>query len=214
MWSGKEPGVYASWVECERQVRGVEGARYKSFDSEAEATQAFDEGAERYLSPAIRRVVEKKNLLLLPESERPIYPSVSVDGACSGNPGMMEYRGVDTATGRELFHFGPVLGGTNNIAEFLALVHILALVQQQAVAHPSEAEHLLTLPIYSDSRTAQAWLKKGHCATKLAETQENAQLFAIIQRAERWLKTHTYRNPILKWKTEVWGEIPADFGRK
>ena len=214
VWSGKQPGVYSSWEECEKQVKGVDGARYKSFDTESDARQAFNDGADMYLSPAIRRVVEKKNLLLLPESERPVYPSVSVDGACSGNPGMMEYRGVDSATGRELFHFGPVAGGTNNIAEFLALVHVLALLQQQASSDPEHAEQLLTLPVYSDSRIAQAWLRKRCCATKLAETSDNAQLFAIIERAEKWVQTHTWRNPVIKWKTEVWGEIPADFGRK
>ena len=29
-----------------------------------------------------------------------------------------------------------------------------------------------------------------------------------------WLRTHPFRVPILKWDTQNWGEIPADFGRK
>lgn len=214
VWSGKTPGVYSSWEECEKQVKGVEGARYKSFDTTAAAQQAFDDGADIHLSPGIRRVVEKKNIALLPADQQPRYPSLSVDGACSGNPGMMEYRGVDSATGREIFHFGPVGGGTNNIGEFLALVHVLALLQQEAQRRPSEAKELLAMPVYSDSRTAQAWLKKGHCATKLQQDEGNKELFRIIQRAENWLATHTYTNPVLKWQTELWGEIPADFGRK
>ncbi len=214
MWSGRSTGVFSSWDECERQVKGIDGAKYKSFDTEEEARQAFDDGADMYLHPGIRRVIEKKNLLLLPESERPVYPSLAVDGACSGNPGMMEYRGVDAATGNEIFHFGPVAGGTNNIAEFLALVHVLALLQQKAAADQVHAEQLLTLPIYSDSRIAQSWLRKRKCATKLLENSENRELFSIVRRAENWLNTHAWRNPILKWKTEEWGEIPADFGRK
>lgn len=54
----------------------------------------------------------------------------AVDAACSGNPGPMEYRGIDLATGAMLFHFGP-MKGTNNIGEFLAIVHALALMEKQ-----------------------------------------------------------------------------------
>lgn len=214
VWSGRQTGVFSSWEECERQVKGVEGARYKGFDTADAARQAFDDGADAYLTTGIRRVVEKKNIALLPAEEQPRYPSIAVDGACSGNPGMMEYRGVDSATGQEIFHYGPVAGGTNNIGEFLALVHALALVKNQAAGRPAEAAQLLALPVYSDSRTAQAWLKKGRCATKLQHTPENEQLFRVIQRAENWLAVNTYKNPILKWQTDKWGEIPADFGRK
>ena len=45
----------------------------------------------------------------------PLPPEVSadawaVDAACSGNPGKMEYRCIDLATGAVVFHFGPVFG--------------------------------------------------------------------------------------------------------
>lgn len=214
VWSGKQPGVYDTWEDCERQVKGVEGAKYKSFPTRQEAEDALNSSPLEYFSPAVRREVQKMNIADLPLNERPVYPALAVDGACSGNPGMMEYRGVDAATGNEIFHFGPAPGGTNNIAEFLAIVHALALLQKQAAARPNEAEHLLTLRIYSDSRTAQSWVRKRKCATKLAPTPENAQLFDLIQRAENWLAVNTYRNPITKWDTDKWGEIPADFGRK
>ena len=69
-------------------------------------------------------------------------------------------------------------------------------------------------PIYSDSRTAQAWVRDRHARTTLTPTPENARILDMVRRAETWLNTHTYRNPILKWDTETWGEIPADFGRK
>lgn len=195
-------------------MKGVEGAKFKGFKTKEEAETAFQGSPLEYFSKAVKQVVEKKNLLLLPESERPQYPALAVDGACSGNPGKMEYRGVDAATGQEIFHFGPVLGGTNNIGEFLAIVHALALMQQQAALHPAEAERLLTMRIYSDSKTAQAWVRERKCKTKLTVTEENAELFKVIQRAENWLQVHSYRNPIVKWRTEEWGEIPADFGRK
>ena len=129
--------------------------------------------------------------------------ALCVDAACSGNPGPMEYRGVHIPSGRQIFHFGPIQG-TNNIGEFLAIVHALALLKQKNSAKP----------VYSDSRTAQIWVQKRKCKTTLKRNEQTEPLFAIIARAERWLQNNTWTNPILKWDTENWGEIPADFGRK
>ena len=128
----------------------------------------------------------------------------AVDAACSGNPGPMEYQAIDLATGQQVFHFGPVYG-TNNIGEFLAIVHALALMEKQGITGKT---------IYSDSYNAILWVKKKQCKTKLAHTPETEPLFAIIRRAEQWLRTHAINVPIIKWETSEWGEIPADFGRK
>lgn len=128
----------------------------------------------------------------------------AVDAACSGNPGPMEYQGIDLATGQRIFHFGP-MKGTNNIGEFLAIVHALALCWQHGL--PDKI-------IYSDSRNAILWVQKHRCKTKLERTPQTEKLYEIIQRAENWLDTHAYRNPIVKWETREWGEVPADFGRK
>ena len=128
----------------------------------------------------------------------------AVDAACSGNPGPMEYQAIDLQTGYQVFHFGPVRG-TNNIGEFLAIVHALALMQQRGLTDKT---------IYSDSYNAILWVQKRQCKTNLERTPQTEQLFQIIQRAERWLQTHEWRNPIVKWDTRQWGEVPADFGRK
>lgn len=133
-----------------------------------------------------------------------IVEALAVDAACAGNPGPMEYRGVYVRTGQEVFHVGPLQGGTNNIGEFLAIVHGLALQEKQGTR----------LPIYSDSVNAQLWIRAGICRTKLEETDENERIFELIRRAESWLRTHSFRLPIYKWETKQWGEIPADFGRK
>ena len=130
--------------------------------------------------------------------------AIAVDAACSGNPGPMEYQGVYVRTGQVLFHVGPMEGGTNNIGEFLAIVHGLALQEKQGTC----------LPLYSDSVNAQLWVCQGICKTKLEENEINAPIFELIRRAEQWLRTHTFRLPIYKWETKQWGEIPADFGRK
>lgn len=138
----------------------------------------------------------------------PLHPDVradawAVDAACSGNPGPMEYRGIDLATGQQVFHFGPVRG-TNNIGEFLAIVHALALMEQKGIEKA----------VYSDSYNAILWVGKGKCKTKLERTPQTEELFRVIARAEKWLATHAYRTPVIKWETKKWGEVPADFGRK
>lgn len=128
----------------------------------------------------------------------------AVDASCSGNPGPMEYRGIDLATGKQVFHFGPVRG-TNNIGEFLAIVHALALMEQR---------NMTGYTIYSDSVNAQLWVSKKQCKTKLEQTPETEKAHELVRRAETWLRTHDFRVPIVKWDTKNWGEIPADFGRK
>lgn len=128
----------------------------------------------------------------------------AVDAACSGNPGPMEYQAIDLVTGAQVFHFGPV-HGTNNIGEFLAIVHALALLEKQGVTGKT---------VYSDSRNAILWVRKKQCKTKLARTAATAPLYAIIARAEQWLRTHQPKNTVVKWETGKWGEVPADFGRK
>lgn len=141
------------------------------------------------------------NLQLPPEVTRNAW---AVDAACSGNPGPMEYQGIDLDTGQQVFHYGPV-HGTNNIGEFLAIVHALALWDKQGVTDKT---------LYSDSYNAILWVRKKQCRTKLERNANTEQLYQVIARAEQWLRTHTVRVPILQWDTRKWGDIPADFGRK
>lgn len=205
VWQGLSPGIYDSWEECQAQVDGFSGARYKSFPDIESATAAFRGSYEDQASLLIalaRRTPQTTNITDFPEIRTDAW---AVDGACSGVPGPMEYQCVEVGSGRQIFHFGPLEGGTNNIAEYLALVHALALLDKQG-------DH--TRPIYSDSRTALSWLRKRHSKTTLTPTPENARVFELLERADRWLGTHYTPNPVLKWKTDEWGEIPADFHRK
>jgi len=189
VWSGKKPGVYHSWADCEAQIKGVKGARYKSFSSKEEAQEMYEQGPD---VPA------------LPKQNNAIQNSIAVDAACSGNPGVVEYRGVYTATGTEMFRKKPIPMGTNNLGEFLAIIHALALLKKEGS----------TIPIYSDSETAMAWVRNGKVKSKLEETDETKDMWTLIRRGEAWLKDNTYPNQLLKWDTQNWGEIPADFGRK
>ena len=210
VWQGRKTGVFTSWAECEAQVKGVEGAKYKSFPTraEAEAALAGEPPVWRKKGVGGEASVSHKSGDLLSRvagcKVKPVLPALAVDAACSGNPGMMEFRGVIADTGTEVFHRGPFAEGTNNIGEFLAIVLGLAYLKQ----------HNLPWVLYSDSRTALAWLKKKHAQTKLECTPANQPLFEMLRKAEQWLAENSYSTDVRKWDTEEWGEIPADFGRK
>lgn len=199
VWEGVEPGVYDSWDACKAQVTGYDRALYKSFPSRNEAEAAFHDNPWKHLNSG-----KKSHSNASPSHPSIIRQSLAVDAACSGNPGRMEYRGVWVDDNTELFHVGPIEQGTNNIGEFLAIVHALALLKND---HRS-------IPIYTDSVNAIKWVEKKKCNTKLVQTEQNKLLFEWIARAEKWLRENHYTNPLLKWETKQWGEIPADFGRK
>lgn len=202
VWKGKHPGIFESWADCKAQIDGVKGAQYKSFTTFEEAKKAFNSNYLEYKGKSKgKKELSPEELLKIGD---PNYNSIAVDAASSGNPGKMEYRGVDTKSKKVLFHQGPFQQGTSNVGEFLALVHGLAFLKQQ------KSERIL----YSDSRIAIGWVQKKKCGTKLQKTAKNAQLFELIERAEEWLKKNRYNTPIVKWETKAWGEIPADFGRK
>jgi ribonuclease HI len=205
VWKGRSPGIYETWDACRLQVEGQTNAKYKSFPSLEEALDAFRKGHQSYLKKAAPSSLRKASK---PDGQtaagQPLPDSLSVDAACSGNPGDMEYRGVYTATGEELFRIGPFKQGTNNVGEFLALVHGLALLKQRNSP----------LPVYTDSVNAMKWVKDKKCKTRLKRSPLNEPIFNLIERAEKWLAENTFTTPILKWKTSEWGEIPADFGRK
>ena len=200
VWSGKTPGIYEAWKDCEAQVKGVKGAKYHGFASRPEAEQAYADGADKYI---VRKPKDETHQLSAISSQ-PILPALAVDAACSGNPGVMEFRGVIADTGTEIFHRGPFAEGTNNIGEFLAIVLGLAYLKQNK----------LPWALYSDSQTAIGWVRDKRCKTKIEWTMKNQDLFMMVRKAEMWLHDNTWTTAIYKWDTKAWGEIPADFGRK
>jgi ribonuclease HI len=199
VWQGHNPGIFTSWAECEKQVKGFAAAQYKSFDSLKEAEKAYQSTYESYKGKPASQGKWKQ------ASVKPILPSICVDAACSGAPGKLEYRGVYTDSGDQIFRFGPFPDGTNNVGEFLAIVHALTWL----------SKHGKQIPIYSDSENGISWVYTGQCRTKLKHTAKNAPLFVMIRSAENWLAENELDDDaVLKWDTELWGENPADFGRK
>lgn len=200
VWNGRKTGVFDSWKDCEASVKGFEGATYKSFDSLEQAQKAFNDNPDKFIS---KNKKTKPVLQTILTANLPIYESISTDAACSGNPGVMEYRGVYTKNGDTLFYYKHQRG-TNNIGEFLGIVHGLSYLKKHNLSHP----------LYTDSKIAITWVKQKKCKTKLTPDESNKDLFDYIHRAEQWLENNSYSTEILKWDTESWGEIPADFGRK
>lgn len=235
VWKGYAPGVYDSWEEAEIQVSGFPDAQYRAYKSMEDAVQAFREGFDKdgliqevkkqvaQLNKEGHQIVwdpekstqkeekkqdtatqKKQETATKPVSKNYIKRAIAVDGACEGNPGLGEYRGVYIETGEQVFHFGPTKGATNNIMEYLAIVHCLAFLEKQKAY----------IPIYSDSVSAISWVRKGKANTTITPNDDNVEVVNMIERANMWLQTHSFRVNIYKWETKEWGEIPADFGRK
>jgi len=199
VWKGRKKGIFSSWAECEKQVKAFAGAEYKAFGSLEEAETAYRLKYDKYKGK-VSSLGKWKGTEV-----KPILPSLCVDAACSGSPGKLEYRGVDTESGAEIFRAGPYPDGTNNVGEFLAIVHALTWL----------VKHKKQLPVYSDSENGISWVFTGVCKTRLKHTGKNAILFAMIRSAENWLAENELDDDaVLKWDTEEWGECPADFGRK
>jgi ribonuclease HI len=196
VWKGRTRGVFDTWERCLAQVHGYPGAQYKAFPSREAAQLALGQPYEKARPAQTGRRAAGAGA--------PERNAIAVDASCPGNPGPVEFRGVDIGKCAEVFRQGPLANGTNNIGEFLAIVHALGYLQQRN----------LDWPIYTDSKIAIGWVRHKQCRTKLIADKSNASLFQQIRRAEVWLRTNQFRTRIVKWETEAWGENPADFGRK
>lgn len=202
VWQGAKPGIYSSWAECENQIKGYPNVKYKGFKTHQLAIKAFEEGPENYWGQQVlESVLSKEELARI---GRPISNSLVVDAACSSKTNQVEYKGIYLKTGETLFQKGPYEDGTNNIGEFLAIVHALAYLKEKKS----------TIPVYSDSKFAIGWVSSKEARTNHPRSRSNIKLFQMLDRAVSWLKTNKYQNKILKWETKAWGENPADFGRK
>ncbi|HRB71497.1 MAG TPA: ribonuclease H family protein [Flavobacterium sp.] len=202
VWTGRQTGIFETWEDCSKQISGFPKAVYKSFKTKELAEQAFESDSKEFIGKdSFKTELTQEQLVLIGE---PIKESISVDGAWNNVTGVVEYQGVHTGTRKNIFKAGPFQDGTNNIVEFLAIVHALAYCQQNNIK----------IPIYSDSRNAINWVRDKQARTNHIRSDKNVKLFELIDRAVKWLHENSYENEVLKWETKAWGENPADFGRK
>ncbi|AXI09927.1 ribonuclease H [Oceanobacillus zhaokaii] len=212
VWVGKKPGIYSNWADCQAQTNHFDQAKFKSFESRDLAEKAYREGWQYHWGKGNTQKAAKGQSNRKTSSGRPSsfvsneidYNSISVDVGTRGNPGPVEYKGVDTRTGEVIFSNGPISKGTNNLGEFLAIVHALAYLNKLGS----------NKTVYTDSRNAMKWVKEKAVSTTLKRDASTAEIWELIDRALHWLHNHTYDNKVLKWDTKNWGEIKADYGRK
>lgn len=207
VFKGFNPGVYDDWDDVKEQTTGFPGALFKSYGSSEEAAEAYRNYAGGDDISDLVNIIAKASSA--PQGNFSDHPEIdmdawAVDASCLGNPGIMEYRGVSLKTGEVVFQKGPFPDATNNIGEYLALVHAMALMTQRGEFHN----------IYSDSKTAMSWWRNRMVKTKLAPTPKNSKVFELLARASVWVNTHHFPAKVMKWDTDRWGEIPADYGRK
>lgn len=205
VWEGKKPGVFEQWSDCQASIKGFSGAKFLSFPTLAAAQAAYEDGHADHWG----QKKKKAAIILTPEQlatiGMPIEEALCVDAACNSQTMVMEYRGVWYADRAVYFSAGPHPGGTNNIGEFLAIVHGIAQLAKDGK----------TVPIYSDSRTAIAWVERKVVNSQTRKRGDTStKVNRLVDRALKWLTENSYPNEILKWRTDVWGEVPADYGRK
>ena len=146
----KKIWIFSSRNECKESVNWFSDAKYKWFSSIENAEIALKEWWEKYYevkNSKKKDVVKKEDIPFFAES-------IAVDAACSGNPWEMEYRGIDLQTWEEIFHEKFKIW-TNNIWEFLAIVHWLSYLWDD------------NRVIYSDSRIAISWVNQWKCKTQV-----------------------------------------------
>ncbi|MFC5469270.1 ribonuclease H [Cohnella suwonensis] len=211
VWAGRTPGVYASWAECQEQTNGFDQAKFKSYETKAAAETAYREGWKKHWGAGKSGTTSagaKPRSSASPASAEAVgeidYDSISVDVGTNGNPGPVEYKGVDTRTGEVIFAVGPIRKGTNNLGEFLAIVHGLAYLKKLGSDKT----------VYSDSVNALKWVKQKEVSSTLPRDESTKEIWDMVDRAVSWLRTNAYKNNVLKWQTKSWGEIKADYGRK
>jgi len=206
VFEGRKPGVYDTWEECNRQVNGYSGATFRSYRTKAEAEKELDTYNSKKGAEKASTSVNNAEVAPATPTSRPTT-GIFADGACSGNPGPMEYRviRISESTKPETIAKQSFDQGTNNVAEFLALVEALKNTQD---SHE---------PVYTDSTNAITWVERGGCNTQ-SSLSKDAQV--AVDNAVKWLKSLPQEQRanmearIKKWDTQAWGEIPADFGRK
>ncbi|MCY9861130.1 ribonuclease H family protein [Vibrio coralliirubri] len=206
VWVGRTTGVFDNWADTQAQISGFSGALFKGFTTLDEATAAFDAGYANAISTPSKLSTASKvkgkpaSLVGIPTHE-----CITVDGAFSGSSKKMEYQCVMNLSREIIFRSKPFVGGSNNIAEFLALIG--AIRYRESIKRPD-------LDIYSDSKTALAWVRDKQLNTTIDINTLDPVIQGRISSALQYIQTNPQPQNLKKWDTASWGEIPADFGRK
>ncbi|WP_334352465.1 ribonuclease H family protein [Companilactobacillus sp. HBUAS56257] len=121
---GRKPGIYLTWPECQKQVNGFTGARYKSFTSKADA-QAFLGGSDSFQKKTTTTKNKKVNIS---DFDVVIY----TDGGSRNHGNVKGGHVLDDDKAAWAYHInnhgqtfegtGGEFGATNNRMEIMALI--------------------------------------------------------------------------------------------
>jgi ribonuclease HI len=164
VWAGRQTGIFTEWNTTQRHVLGFPGARFKSFESRAEAEEAFKSGPVSPAGGASPRATAPRTARSAPAADAAEGLQIYCDGACDPNPG-------NAGSGMAVYRDGKVVElwyglynpkGTNNTAELNAL-HRALLMAETDVAAGRNAQILCdsSYAINCVSKWADGWKAKG-----------------------------------------------------
>ncbi|KAF8583229.1 hypothetical protein K439DRAFT_1349209 [Ramaria rubella] len=151
---GQQPGTYATWADCEQQIKGYPKAQYKKFFTEAEANAFVKFGsagghvaaaaAGNFASSAISsptKAMDKTTYMTKKLGKQNAggvvdeagWDVVYTDGACQGNGKAGAIAGIGVWWGtNDPRNFAERCPGdqTNNRAELIAIIRVLETASQ------------------------------------------------------------------------------------
>ncbi|EAU92310.2 hypothetical protein CC1G_00529 [Coprinopsis cinerea okayama7 len=190
--SGRVPGVYSTWTECENQVKGFAGAQYKKFNTHDEAT-SFVAG-EAVSAPAAtsskppsssgssgdKGKKRGASLMLTGVEDESEWLVVYTDGASKGNGQPGSVAGIGVWWGhddpRNIAERCPG-DQTNNRAELLAILRVLetAPISKTPLLIKSDSQYSMNcLQVW-----LPGWVKRGWKNAK-GEPVKNAPIIRLI----------------------------------
>lgn len=187
VWRGRETGIFTSWDACLRSVNDFQGALFRGYST-------WEEAHDAHLNGYWREVAKNKAVTPTTEVIRHSFATDAVHNA----DGTFSYFITDIEQSRTIYRSPSFHDSNLNVCRFLAIVHALAILTKTSD----------TRPVYSPSATAISWVSRRECRTSLCRTLGNTVTFDLIIRAGRFLADNLMSNPILRWESESWGEVP------
>ena len=167
VWAGHKPGIYTTWAEAEKQVKGYPKAGFKSFPTLALAKEAFANGTKTAKEPT-----QQHESLGSSNSTNGTSTSdvdIFCDGACNPNPGKSG-TGIAIYKKQQLDQLWYGLhnpSGTNNTAELLGLYHSLMFAKtvvetgQSVAVHCDSKYSIDCITTWAKGWKAKGWKKKS-----------------------------------------------------
>ncbi|KAF9899292.1 hypothetical protein BX616_003120 [Lobosporangium transversale] len=108
---GKTKGIYFTWPECEKQVKGFIGAKYKKFETQKEAEEFVKNGPKAYTKPSYKAAVGSSSARPSP------YNAAASSSKASGASSSSNTATTSTSTGTESSKDHRIVNGVRVISD-------------------------------------------------------------------------------------------------